>query len=211
MSIGISFVLTLVIFSYLLADNFLYRMAVSVFVGLAAAFTTIVTVESVILPAFLRIADIGISQDFRIFYFTVFIIAVSLTVMLLLRPIPQLRWITNIGIGYLIAVGSAAALAGAITGTLIPLTFDVANVDTTNTVTIINSVVIIIGVITSLLYFQYMTGRNIDGDPQRTPIIRLLAGIGEGFIVVTLGALYAAAILTSLTVLTGQLSSLFAG
>ena len=54
MSIGISFVLTLVIFSYLLADNFLFRMAVSVFVGLAAAFTTIVTVESVILPAILE-------------------------------------------------------------------------------------------------------------------------------------------------------------
>ena len=44
------FVLTLMIFSYVLGDNFLYRIAVYVFVGLAAGFITIVTVESVILP-----------------------------------------------------------------------------------------------------------------------------------------------------------------
>ncbi|MGB1288114.1 MAG: hypothetical protein ACPG7F_16375, partial [Aggregatilineales bacterium] len=44
------FVFTLLIFSYILGDNFLYRLAVYVFIGLAAAFTTIVTLEQVILP-----------------------------------------------------------------------------------------------------------------------------------------------------------------
>jgi hypothetical protein len=44
------FILTLMVFSYLLGDNFLYRLAVYIFVGLAAGYVTMVTVESVILP-----------------------------------------------------------------------------------------------------------------------------------------------------------------
>src|SRR5690348_5231313 len=43
-------VLTVMVFSYLLGDNFLYRIAISVFVGAAAAYTFIVTLESVIVP-----------------------------------------------------------------------------------------------------------------------------------------------------------------
>ena len=46
----IGFILTLMVFSYLLGDNFLYRLAIYVFVGLAAGFVTMVTVESVLLP-----------------------------------------------------------------------------------------------------------------------------------------------------------------
>ena len=44
------FVLTLMIFSYLLGDNILYRLAVYVFVGLAAGYITVVTWDSVIWP-----------------------------------------------------------------------------------------------------------------------------------------------------------------
>ena len=40
----IGFVFTLMIFSYLLGDNFLYRLAVYVFVGFTAGFIAIVTV-----------------------------------------------------------------------------------------------------------------------------------------------------------------------
>src|SRR5215216_5684608 len=46
------FILTLMVFSYLLGDNFLYRLAIYVFVGLTAGFVTIVTIESVLLPWF---------------------------------------------------------------------------------------------------------------------------------------------------------------
>ncbi|HLV33734.1 MAG TPA: hypothetical protein VKY59_01415, partial [Spirillospora sp.] len=44
------FVLTLMVFSYILGDNFLYRLAVYVFVGLAAGYIVVITWESVIWP-----------------------------------------------------------------------------------------------------------------------------------------------------------------
>ena len=40
----VGFILTLMVYSYLIRDNFLYRIAVYVFVGIAAGFVTIVTV-----------------------------------------------------------------------------------------------------------------------------------------------------------------------
>ena len=57
----VSFVLTLMVFSYLLGDvpliGNLYRTAVYIFVGMTAAFTLVVTYEGVILPYLQDIQD----------------------------------------------------------------------------------------------------------------------------------------------------------
>ena len=45
----IGFILTLMVFSYLLGDNFLYRLAIYIFVGLAAGFVTMATVVGVVM------------------------------------------------------------------------------------------------------------------------------------------------------------------
>jgi preprotein translocase subunit SecF len=46
----VGFILTLMVFSYLLGDNILYRLALYVFVGLSAGYLTLVTVDTVLLP-----------------------------------------------------------------------------------------------------------------------------------------------------------------
>ena len=43
-------VLSLMVFSYVLGDNVLYRLAIFIFIGLAAGYVAVVTVESVLLP-----------------------------------------------------------------------------------------------------------------------------------------------------------------
>lgn len=204
MTAGIGFIislaLTLVIFSYLLGDNFLYRLAVSAFVGLAAAFTTIVTFQSVLLP----LSNSGrMNAGFLI-------VGGVLALLLLVKPIRSLRILSNISLGFLIAVGSAVAVVGAVSGTLIPLVSQTAEINfDSGLMNIISSLILIIGVVTSLLYFGYGARRNPQGEIERGAIMKTVATIGQGFIVVTLGALYAAAILTSLTILTGQLEMLF--
>jgi hypothetical protein len=76
---------------------------------------------------------------------------------------------------------------------------------------IINGVIVLVGVVTSLLYFRYQARQNPDGTIQQARIIQLIRTVGQAFIVVTLGAIYATAILTSLTILTGQISILMSG
>lgn len=204
MTAGIGFIislaLTLLIFSYLLGDNILFRLAVSAFVGLAAAFTTIVTIQSVLLPL---TKSGGLNA-------LLFVVGGILALLLLIKPIRQLRVLSNISLGFLIAVGSAAAVVGAVSGTLIPIVSQTAEVDFDNgLMPMISSLILVIGVITSLLYFNYGARQNSQGEIKRGVIMKTVATIGQGFIVVTLGALYGAAILTSLTILTGQLEMLF--
>src|SRR5215510_10387381 len=101
----ISLVLSLMVFSYLLGDNILFRLAVSIFVGLAAAYTTIVTIQSVVYPAFqpFLAGDVPlISWDAVFFFWT----PLTFGTLLLLKPIKSLRVLTNFALAFLIAIGS---------------------------------------------------------------------------------------------------------
>lgn len=203
-SLIISFTLTLLVFSYLLGDNVLYRLAVSAFVGLTAAFTTIAIFQSVIAPLFVWSTRLdGVVKMAQ------FLPASILVIFLILKPFPIAKSVTNLALAFLIAVGTAVALVGALTGTVIPLVTDTTNIDFGGDIWLmINGIIILIGVVTSLLYFRYQAKQNPDGTVAQNRLIVVLRHIGKGFIVVTLGAIYATAILTSLTVLTGQISTL---
>ncbi len=190
------FVLTLMVFSYMLGDNFLYRLAVYIFVGLAAGFIAIVTVESVLVPWFNATVNSGEVGS------VVFGLApVLLFVLLLFKTSSRLGRFGNLGIAFIIGVGAAVALVGALTGTLLPLARSTAaagqNVDGTD---LLNAIILFIGVASSLIYFQYLARTSADGIVRRAPAIRAIAIVGQGFIVAALGALYAAAILTSVTI-----------
>lgn len=189
----IAFILTLLVFSYLLGDNILYRLAIYVFVGVAAAFTVVVTFESVLLPLFTPQAA------------PLLVTALILTGLLLAKPIAGLAPVTNLALAFLIAVGAAVAIVGAVTGTLIPLALSTGQL---NQGTLLEGLLVFIGVVATLLYFQTTARRRADGFVQRGPINRVIAGLGELVILVTLGALYGGAILTSLTILTGRIAYL---
>lgn len=202
------FILTLMVFSYLLADNFLYRLAVYVFVGLAAGFIAIVTLESVIGP--------WIDSTLGEFFDggsagggLVGIVPFFLGALLLLKASPTLARYGNLGIAFVIGVGAAVAVAGALTGTLFPLARSTADAGRgAEGGEVLNAAILLVGVVTSLVYFQYVAQRQPDGSAARSRPIRLLSRVGQGFIVVTLGAVYAAAIITSLTIFSARVGFL---
>ena len=213
----ISFVLTLMVFSYVLGDiplvRILYRTAVYIFVGMTAAFTTIVTIEGVLLPYLQDIQNpatswtvLGNTGDIIIFF-----TALLFGLLLLLKPIGRLSWLTNGVFAIVIVVGAAVAVIGALTGTLFPLVRTSTTVPisaTSDFVALINVIVIFFGTLTSLLYFQYQARQDDDGQIKPGAIVRRLRWIGKVFIVTTLGAIYATAMLTSLTILTERIGFL---
>ncbi len=188
------FVFTLMVFSYILGDNFLYRIAIYVFVGLSAGYLTVVTVESVLLPwinGTLLSPTAGIGER------ALGLVPVVLAVLLLLKTSPRLGRAGNIGAAFVIGVGTAVALVGAISGTLLPLamaTGSAVRID------LLNGFLIFIGVASTLTYFEYLARRTAGGQIQRSLRTRVFGTVGQFFIIVTLGALYAGAILTSLTI-----------
>lgn len=192
------FVLTLMVFSYILGDNFLYRLAVYVFVGLAAGFIAVITVESILAP---WINGTLLAPEAGLGGIILGALPLILGALLLFKSLsPGLPGrLGNIAMALLIGVGTAVTLVGVIAGTLLPLAGATASVD--SGLGILNSVILFVGVACTLVYFQYLARRDPAGRPTRRLLPRSMGVIGEGFVVVTLGALYAGAILTSLTVL----------
>jgi len=215
------FVLTLMVFSYLLGDNFLYRLAVYAFVGLTAGFVTILTVDSILLP-WLRVAlesqDVGV----QVFSLLPFVLGIAL----IFKVSSRFGALGNLGLALIIGVGASVAVVGAISGTLLPLAGSVSgevpralDAPDGTSVGVLNGFLIVLGVVCTLVSFQY-AARRIPGatatelgdiagrGTRRGLLVRGMSAVGQGFIVVTLGALYGGAILSGLTIFSERVAFL---
>ncbi len=198
------FILTLMVFSYLLGDNVLYRLAVYLLVGLAAGYVAIVVWDSVLMP---WLNSSALAPGAGVGEIAIGVLPFGLGALLLLKASPRLGRPGQLVLAFIIGVGTAVALVGAISGTLLPLALATAGGVTLNPV---NSWLVVIGVVCTLVYFQYLGRQMPDGTVRRGLPVQALALVGQGVIVITLGALYAAAILTSLTVFSERVSYLLA-
>lgn len=194
-----SLVFTLMIFSYLLADNFLYRIAVHILVGAAAGFVVFAAIKEVVIPwtDIMLIQPEGNSPEvaerniigLMPFVFVMFLI---------LKSTKRFPRVGSLGSSVIIGIGTGVALVGVFTVTIVNLVNDTGTTIAESEA--IDGFVIIIGTICTLAYFQYVNLRKRDGTARRPLPLQLMATVGQGFIAVTLGALYAGAILTSLTI-----------
>ena len=214
----VSFVLTLMVFSYVLGDlpliGVLYRSAVYIFVGMTAAFTLVVSYEGLILPYLQDIQNtetswtsLGNSADIYIFF-----TALLFGLLLLLKPIRSLTWLTNSVYAVVIVVGASVGVVGALSGTLFPLLHATATIPEdlgSDFGALVDTLIIFVGTTTALFYFHYQVRANSQAGAEQSRLARGFRYIGKVFIVTALGAIYASTILTSLTILSERISFLF--
>jgi hypothetical protein len=123
-----------------------------------------------------------------------------LPVLLLLLLLLLKRWTGNGTIAFLLAVGSAVALVGAVQGTLLPqITATPANPLFPG-----QGIVTAVLTICTLLTFQF-TRRTPNADPRWR---QWLNGLGRVVLMITFGVLFAAALNTSLLLLAERLTYL---
>lgn len=190
----VSFVLTLMIFSYLLGDNPLFRVASYIFVGVTAGYSAVLVIYQVILPRLFQPLIEGAWEE-RVLT----LIPLVLSVLLLTKISPKLSQLGSVSMGYLVGVGAAVAISGAVMGTLINQVVATVNVFDLRASAItenpafqlLNGFVMVLGIITTLSYFQF-TGKAKQGDSvDRSAVVEALAKFGQVFIAITLGALFA--------------------
>lgn len=208
----ISFLLTLLVFSYLLGDNPLFRLVVYLFIGVSAGFAGIVAINSVILPRL--VAPLFSSSFPETLRATVpFLLALFLTAKLS----PRLAGWGTIPMAYLVGVGAAAAVGGVVIGTVFPqLTASMNLFDLQLAVDrgmnvgfyLVNGGIILVGTITSLAYFHFGAKARPNQPPVRQPWIEELSQIGQLFIAVTYGVLFAGVYSAALAALVERLSFL---
>jgi hypothetical protein len=207
-----SFLFTVLIFSYLLRDNPLFRIATYLFVGGSAGYIATVAWWQVLWPNLLSPLAFG-RLDQRI----LLVIPLLGSGLLLMKIWPPLGRLGSPAMAYLVGVGAAAAIGGALIGTLIPQiaatinAFDMqsAAVRQNGFLEIIwNGAFILTGTVTSLAYFHFGARAKADGSIKRAALIEILAFIGRIFIAITLGVLFAGVYASALTALIERLSSI---
>lgn len=205
----VGLILTLMIFSYLIGDNPLFRIAVYLFVGVASGYAATVIVYSVLLPRLSRFQTGDLNQ------LILAVIPLLLGVSLLAKFSPRISWIGSVGMAVLVGVGAAAALGGALIGTLVPQVqasidaFDLRAVGggANALFRLVEGTVMFFGTVLTLASFHFSAARSADGTPKRNRIIEGIAWAGRLFVAITLGVLFAGVYMAALTAMIERLSS----
>jgi hypothetical protein len=206
----VGFTLTLMVFSYIFGDNLLFRLALNVFIGVAAGYAAVVAWYNVIWPQ-LMLPLISGSQAERLFA----LFPLILSGLLLLKLSTRLTHLGSVAIAYLVGVGVAAAIGGAVLGTLFPQVgasinlFDMQAASAAGGVSSLDRLargsIILVGTLTSLIYFHY-GARSRPGETSKRPEwLESLGWVGQVFIAITFGTLFAGVYSAALTALIERL------
>ena len=190
----LGFTLTIFVLSFIIGDNFLFRLATHIFVGTAAGYTTIVTLYNIILPHLIFPFLDGNRGE--IFLAVSFLVPSAL---LLMKISPRLSPLGNPAVAILVGIGAAVAIGGATFGTIFPQT--VASMSVFENQTFINALVILVGTLSTLLYFQFSTRKNETQNQSASLLTRALRWSGKTFIAITFGALFAGVYIAAITAL----------
>jgi hypothetical protein len=204
----VGLILTLMVFSYLIGDNPLFRIAVYLFIGVSSGYAATVIVNYVLIP---RLSSLPVND---VNQFVLAIIPLLFGVTLLAKLSPRISWIGNFAMAVLVGVGAAVAIGGALLGTLMPQlgaainTLDVrsAGGGLQAASKLLQGVVMLGGTVFTLASFHFSAGRAADGTPRRNPILEGIAWVGRLFIAITLGVLFAGVYMSALTAMIERLS-----
>jgi hypothetical protein len=200
----ISFVLTLLIFSYIFGDNPLFRLASYAFVGVSAGYLLVTVLYQVLWPKL--VAPLLTLNPLSF-------VPLVLGLLLLFKTVPRFARVGSIPMAYLVGVAAAVAIGGAIFGTLIGQAngaiqeFDMRTpaANAAGPIQLVEAGLLLLGTVASLAYFQFSARAKPGQAANRGLVVETLAQVGQLFIAVTLGALFAGVFSASITALIERL------
>ena len=195
----VGFFLSLMVFTYLIGDNPLFRLAIHLFIGITAGYAAVMIIYQVILPKMVLPVLWGGSEMLWA------LVPWVLSIMLVTRLFPKVSRLGNIPLGYMVGVASAVVIGGALLGTIstqitsVINMFDLQEQPNGAFWSLIEGVYVLFGTISTLLYFQFFVPKEEPGKPNNlSKAVKAIRFIGQIFLSMTLGALFAGAYLTAL-------------
>ena len=209
---SIGLILTLLVFSYLIGDNPLFRFAIYLFIGVSSAYAAFAAWQYVLWP---RLFSPFFTQLGDLNQLLLLAVPLVLSLSLLAKLSPRTSWMGNFAMAILVGVGAATAVGGALMGTLVPQAqaamneFDMGSVSgSAILLRLVQATIMFFGTILTLAAFHFTTGRAPDGSAKKNGFLDGLGKAGRIFISITLGVLFAGVYMASLTAMIERLSSL---
>jgi hypothetical protein len=210
--VWVAVLLTLFVFSYLMGDNVLYRLAEHIFVGVAVGYAVVVVFHTV-LASKLIVPTLEALSEADWGRLALLCIPLVLGLLLLARPFRTLSWLGSVSVAVLLGVGAALAIGGALLGTLIPqidATADVAHYVTRYgpRLGLFSGIVGLAGTMGVVLHFSFGTGKEGRLASLRDGLVRTWGGLGRWFILIAFGAILATTFMSRLSLLVGRIQFL---
>jgi len=205
--VWIAAILTIMVYSYLLGDNPLYRLAEHLLVGSAVAYAVVIAVRTVLIPRlFVRLGE---GQ-------WLYLIPLILGVLLLTKFKPSWAGWGGLPMSVLFGVGAALALSGALFGTIAPqvqsataLSLNPADYPIAGWAGVLNALLITVGTICTLSYFRFSAGRNGgQGQAQQGGTTRLWTRVGRWTLMAAFGAIFASLVMSRASLFIGRMQFL---
>jgi hypothetical protein len=199
----IAFFLTLFIFSYLFGDNPLFRLMSYIFVGIVAGYGVVLVIYQVIIPRLINPLLSGNGGNP--------ILALVALVMSLLLLFKLSARTTNVGVipmAYLVGVGAAVAIGGAVVGTIFGQargTIDMFDLQNSAGLGIIEALILLVGIVSTLIYFHFGAVSKANQPAHRAPIMEIISRVGQVYLAISLGALFAGVYAAAITAMIDRL------
>jgi hypothetical protein len=185
-------VLTLIVYTFLIRDNPLFRFAEHLLVGTALGYAALIVLERVLLPSANAVVfDLFANPVSRIMTALGLLWGVFLLGWLF-RPV---RWLASWSLAIVFGVGAALAIGGALVGTLLPQVG--ATLLPLQGAAVLDNLVIVVLVLAGLTYFFFAVRR----DRPVGKVIQGVSKVGRWGMMVALGSLLGARAVTLLNAL----------
>lgn len=206
---ALAFLFSLLIFSYLLGDNPLFRIGAYIFVGVTAGYAATVAMWQVVYPQLLYPLAYGSMTDKILVFFPLLLAG-----FLFMKVSPRTSYLGAPAMAYVAGVSAAVTVGGAVLGTLLPqtiATIDIFDLARSNDpfASLFSGGIILVSLVGTLAYFHFGARVTTDGPPRRFVPIELLSWVGRVSIAITLGVLFAGVLVASLTAFIERVSSWF--
>lgn len=216
----VAMLLTIMVLSYLIGDNPLFRMASHLFIGVAAGYAGALAARSVLWPGLVQpILQAGLGGLIQPSAVLTLIVPALLALLLLLKVLPGASRLGTFSTAFLVGVGAAVVVGGAITGTLIPQSL--AAMGTLNPAVVspqtgetglervLNVIIVLVGTLSTLAYFRFTMRKKPAGSASPIALAgRALSALGRAFIALAFGVMYAGALSGTLLILAQRIQFL---
>ena len=199
----ISFLLTLMVLSYLVGDNPAFRVAIYLFIGVTAGYIAAIAWNQVLKPRLFQPLWQGGWTNLLL------IIPLVLGLLLFTKLSPRIAWLGSPSLALIVGVGAAVMIGGAVLGTLFPQAEAAASRFDLPPMAdgfpgwlgkLSEALLMLIGTISTLVFFQFTTRKSTPG-AGRGRLVSFLARVGQVFVAITFGVLFAGALAAAMTAL----------
>ena len=202
-AIWIAAILTLMVYSYLLGDNPLYRLAEHLFVGASIGYAAVVIFHSILRPHLFEPLQRDAAGSWP------YLITLLLGLLLLAKGRSSIAWLGNTSLGCLFGVGSALAIGGALLGSFLPQIqaswVSLSPATAGGVEAALDNLCIAVGTIGTLTYFYFTMG---SGKRTGNRFVRFWGVIGKWVILITFGAIFGNRIMSYVSLLIGRIQFL---